>query len=100
MWDDPLFNPGEAEEFLAEGAADPEWMIEKRRDMSLHTLDVLYAKVKAANERELESLAKGVWILRELSKHAPSDVVERVLIDLRVNEMDPDFSWRKAVGVE
>lgn len=41
--------------------------------------------------------AKEVWLVEQLWEHVPREVRQRVLIDLEVNETDPDFSFYKAV---
>jgi len=44
-----------------------------------------------------EQTYKGIWVMQELGKHLPPEVLERVLVDAQVNSMDPDFSFEKAV---
>jgi hypothetical protein len=112
LWDDPLFNPDEAEEFLAIGNTDPACLTTHRRRSTLDTLNRLFAalaerdatitKLTASRDswknRSRENNARGVWVWRQLIDHVPEEVAERVIIELEVNRMDPDFSWAKAIS--
>lgn len=40
--------------------------------------------------------AKEVWFAEQLWKHVPREAQKQILIDLEVNETDPDFSFYKA----
>jgi hypothetical protein len=47
-----------------------------------------------------EARACQVWVMKQFLPHVPSEVSEQVWIERRVNMMDPDFSFQKAVGLE
>lgn len=48
--------------------------------------------------RELTEMhAAEIWTVEQLIPHVPPQTVERILIERRVNEMDSDFSFSKAV---
>jgi hypothetical protein len=114
LWDDPLFNPGEAEEYLSAGTRNPDWLIQARREKQLSTLEMLFAAVTDREDQiaklndAVENLkavlrevrASQLWILARFLPHVRRDVAERIWIDRRINMMDPDFSFQKAIGLE
>lgn len=44
-----------------------------------------------------ELSAADEWLAERLQAHVPKDVLRNILIDYRVNTMDPDFSFYKAI---
>lgn len=107
LWDDPQFNPGPAEGFLEVGKDDPDWLIAKRREMTLDTLNLLFAKITTLETtlakyrtQAKENRARCTWIFRKFAAHVPENVAEQIFVDIRVNDMDTDFSYRKALGLE
>ncbi len=100
LWDDPLFTfQSSIEEWELK---DPEF-IELRRQQRLLALEVMYLDIDRLKE-ELAAMkeiaARGVWTWKQLIDHVPADVRKRVLIEGQVNNMDPDFSFCKAIGME
>lgn len=104
LWDDPVFNPGGAEAFLELGKIDPAWLAEKRRDMTLDTLNVLFRDIAALQERLdawKERAARAMWVVERLRPHTAADIVEQVMIDVQVaKDIDPTFSFCKAIGLK
>lgn len=105
LWDDPLFtNASSIEEWELK---DPEF-IELRRKLRLTHLDWLYAKIKILEQRLIrekelhrKDVAREFWtstrLLNILEVTNPKEVLQ-ILIDRKVNEMDPDFSFEKAIS--
>ena len=114
LWDDPLFNPTEAAEFLDPDLTPPDLLIEARRKSYLDTLNTLFAAIadkdrtidkfatelNRTKEKLREALACQVWLMKQFLPHTGPEVAEHIWIERRVNIMDPDFSFRKAIGLE
>lgn len=47
-----------------------------------------------------ELSAADEWLAKRLQPHVPKDILRNILIDFRVNSMDPDFSFYKAIRGE
>lgn len=102
LWDDPLFSDGIADP--KDYVSDPEF-IEIRRQMRLLTLEMLYRKIEMvqhalAQEKQFhrEAQAREVWTINQFLKQIPSDQAEPILINRKVNDMDPDFSFERALA--
>jgi hypothetical protein len=105
LWDDPLFN-SEAHEDRQLFEGDPEFAALRRR-LRLAALELLYLELKTAKEQLLaerqtreQACAREVWTIQRFLEHLPADSAERVLIDRKVNDMDPDWDWCTAIGIE
>jgi hypothetical protein len=101
LWDDPLFTNivGDPKDYVN----DPDF-IELRRTMRLELLDWLYAKIEILQQQlarekayRLEAEARELWTAKQFLKVVPPDEAQRILIDRRVNNMDPDFSFEAAL---
>jgi hypothetical protein len=102
LWDDPLFSDGIGNP--KDYVSDPEF-IELHREMRLLALDALYRKVEMvqqelAQEKQFhrEAQAREVWTINQFLKLMPSDHAETILINRKVNDMDPDFSFEQALA--
>jgi hypothetical protein len=101
LWDDPLFtNLSSIEEWELK---DPQF-IELRRTMRLELLDWLYQKIEILQQQlarekayRREAEAREFWIAKQFLKLVPPDEAQRILIDRKVNIMDPDFSFEAAL---
>jgi hypothetical protein len=101
LWDDPLFtNSSSIEEWELK---DPEF-IELRRQARLLALETLYIRIhtlqrQLAREKEFhqEAEAREVWTINQFLKDVPPEQAQAILIDRKVNDMDPDFSFVKAI---
>jgi hypothetical protein len=102
LWDDPLFTHfSSIEEWELK---DPEF-IELRRQVRLLALEALYRKIEMlqqelAQEKQFhrEAQAREVWTINQFLKQIPSDRAEPILINRKVNDMDPDFSFERALA--
>ena len=89
MWDDPLFNPGDAEDFLGMAKDEPDWAIKKRRELVLHALDCLF-------ERMDEECARFMWLWRRVEQYLPLEVhIELATVLRDAKTIDPEFTFRK-----
>lgn len=102
LWDDPVFNEDMR---FATGAlrSDPEF-IDLQRKLRLLALEALYRKIKTLQtqldqEKQFlrEAEAREVWTINRFLKHVSYEQGETILIDRKVNDMDPDFSFEKAI---
>ena len=102
LWDDPLFTneAGDPKDYVS----DPEF-ISLRRELRLSALEALYRKIEMvqhelAQEKQFhrEAQAREVWTINEFVKQTPSDLAEPILINRKVNDMDPDFSFERALA--
>src|SRR5437763_17080152 len=97
LCDDPLFtNASSIEEWELR---DPEF-IQLRREIRLLALEALYRKIEMlqhdlaqGKQFHREAQAREVWTINQFLKQIPSDFAEPILIDRKVNDMDPDFSF-------
>jgi hypothetical protein len=78
--------------------------IELTRDLRLLALQDLFRTIstlKRELEREKqwhrEAQAREVWTINQFLKHVSPEQGQAVLIDRKVNDMDPDFSFVKAI---
>jgi hypothetical protein len=72
-----------------------------RRDAILTALDLLYitiAKQKTWKRNWHEDVAREVWTWKQLLLHVSPEVAEGIMVERKVNMMDPDFSFRKAIA--
>lgn len=63
-------------------------------------LEMLYQFQSAleAKVRELkEARAMEAWTWQQMLARVPPEIAEQILIDRKVNEMDPDFSFYKTL---
>jgi len=103
LWDDPVFN----EDMIA---ATPTLrshseFIELHRHVRLRAVEALYRQLKTL-ERELqrekrfhrEAQAREVWTINRFLTQVSSEQSEAILIDRKVNDMDPDFSFEQAIS--
>lgn len=102
LWDDPLFcdQLGSPKDYVE----DTEF-IEMRRQLRLLALEALYRKIetlkrKLDQEKQFhrEAQAREVWTINQFLTQVRSDRASSILIDRKVNDMDPDFSFEKAVA--
>lgn len=101
LWDDPLFNN---DAVLDHVYLRDEEFLELRRRARLNALEVVYMRI-AELERALarekqhhtEAQAREVWTMNKFLEHVPEEAVEGILIDRKVNDMDPDFSFINAI---
>src|SRR5216683_2499414 len=93
LWDDPLFTKwvGDPKNYVS----DPQF-IEMRREVRLLALENLYRKIEMLQhdlKREKaflrEAEAREVWTINELLNVVSPDEAERILINRKVNNMDP-----------
>src|SRR5438128_9035058 len=102
LWDDPLFTSASSiEEWELK---DPEF-IELRRETRLLALEALYRKIEMlqhdlAQEKQFhqEAQAREVWTINQFLKTLPREQAEPILINRKVNDMDPDFSFEAALA--
>lgn len=102
LWDDPLFtNASSIDEWELK---DPE-SIELRREIRLLTIEALYRKIEMlqhdlAQEKQFhrEAQAREVWTINQFLRVLPHEEAEPVLINRKVNDMDPDFSFEAALA--
>jgi hypothetical protein len=88
LWDDPLFNP-DANEFLELAKNEEAWAIEKRREMTLHTLDLLHQQID-------EGQCRFWWLWRRAQQYLPEEVrMELVTVIRDGKTIDPEFTFRK-----
>jgi hypothetical protein len=81
-------------------------LIADRRRLTLKCVEALYIRI-AKLERDLaieqqrhrEACAREVWVVNEFVKRFPCDATQEILIDRQVNDMDENFSFKKAIGV-
>jgi hypothetical protein len=101
LWDDLVFN----EDMISATPAlrsHPEF-IDLHRHARLRALQGLYRQLKTL-ERQLErekqfhreAQAREVWTINRFLTHVSSEQAEAILIDRKVNNMDPDFSFENA----
>lgn len=102
LWDDPLFTnlAGDPKDYID----DPDF-IELRRTMRLELLEWLYTKIEIlqhqlTQEKQFhrEAQAREVWTINEFLKVVPRDEAEPILINRKVNDIDPDFSFEAALA--
>ena len=78
---------------------DPE-LIEKNRQLVLGSLELIFM-LDERRRKEIEGLqeecAAEEWLSSRLKAELPPDVLRAVLIDFRVNHMDSDFSFYRAI---
>jgi hypothetical protein len=101
LWDDPLFTSQSSIDDWE--LKDPEF-VDLRRRLRLKALHSLYikidrleAEIARRDEWRQEADAREIWAVRQLLSHVPAEIGERLLVDLQVNDMDPDFSFCKAI---
>jgi hypothetical protein len=88
LWDDPLFTyASSVDEWELK---DPEF-IELRRRHRLLALEVLYLEIACVKKR----LTQEKHLHQETQAR---EVFEQILIERKVNEMDEDFSFVRAIG--
>ena len=102
LWDDPLFTSriGNSKDYII---SDPEF-VELRRKLRLTELETLYLRIKTL-ERKLdrekqyhrEAQAREAWTIDRFLGHVLPQQAEAILIDRQVNDIDPDFSFEKAI---
>jgi hypothetical protein len=102
LWDDPLFTY--ASSISEWELKDPE-LIELRRTLRLTALETLYIRIanlkrQLASEKQFhrEAQAREVWTINQLLKELPQEKAEPILINRKVNDMDPDFSFEEAIA--
>ena len=91
-------DPDLSHDFL--NPADGPEAIQLNRKLVLSALSVLCCfgeKRKEDAEGYRKLWAKEIWLVEQLWKHVPREIQSQVLIDLEVNETDPDFCFYKAV---
>ena len=75
---------------------DNEKLLTVRRQFVLEVLDLVYRQ-KQTLERQFketeEQLAQEHWMVTQLMNQAPEEIQAQVIMDRRVNLMDPDFSF-------
>ncbi len=103
LWGDPLFSHSlrRLESFVDDD------LIAKRREAVLVQLELLYLEIQNLNRRiaslerwQREGDAREVWTINQLLLHVPAETAERILVDRKVNDMDPDFSFCEALGTK
>ena len=102
LWDDPLFtNASSIDEWELK---DPEF-IELRRETRLLAIEALYRKIEIlqhdlAQEKQFhrEGQCREVWTINQFLKALPREEAEPILINRKVNDMDPDFSFEAALA--
>jgi hypothetical protein len=101
LWDDPLFTYYSSidESYLK----DPEF-IKVRREITLLALEALYRKIEmlqhdlAQEQFHREAQAREVWTINQFLKVLPRELAQPILINRKVNDMDPDFSFEAALA--
>jgi hypothetical protein len=80
-------------------------LIKSRRKLTLKCVEALYIRIThlekdlaIEQERHREACAREVWVVNEFVKQFPCEATLQILVDLQVNDMDEDFSFRKAIG--
>jgi hypothetical protein len=69
----------------------------------LNALDLIFLSDRKRRETIIslqELSAADEWLAKRLQEHVPKNVLRDILIDYRVNTMDPDFSFYKAIHGE
>lgn len=69
----------------------------------LNALDLIFLLDRKRRETIIslqELSAADEWLAKRLQEHVPKNVLRDILIDYRVNTMDPDFSFYKAIHGE
>ena len=102
LWDDPLFtNASSIDEWELK---DPEF-IELRRETRLLAIEALCRKIEIlqhdlAQEKQFhrEGQCREVWTINQFLKALPREEAEPILINRKVNDMDPDFSFEAALA--
>lgn len=104
LWDDPLFSNSDLFGNSRDYVDDPAF-IGLRRQMRLLALETIYIKIESlqralAQEKQFhrEAQAREVWTINQFLKQIPPELAESILIDRKVNGMDPDFSFEKALA--
>ncbi len=107
LWDDPLFNVEAPDPWLGDDLGDAEFLTYRRR-VRLQALENLYVQIHnlkqavALREKWIkEAEAREVWTINQLLPLVQNfEAAERVLINRKVNDIDPDFSFCDAVEVK
>lgn len=81
-------------------------MIESRRRLTLKCVEALYIRIShlekdlaIEKERYREACAREIWAVNQFVRQFPCKETQSILVELQVNDMDEDFSFRKAIGV-
>lgn len=102
LWDDPLFNE-EMQCATPAFRSHPEFidLNRKTRLLGLQNLYRTISTLKRELEREKqwhrEAQAREIWTINQFLKHVSAEQAEAILIDRKINDMDPDFSFVKAI---
>ena len=91
LWPDPLFCPNTKTYFSL-----PQPVLDARREYLLRKLNHYGAALKECDHTRQFAIRESWWrnILRQ---HVPLEVYRKICIEAAVNDMDPDFSYWRAV---
>ena len=99
LWGDSLFTPRPSNPNYID--PDDDELLALKRQYVLLFIDTQY-QIRAASEKLVdrlrEDLARELWTINQLLKYVAPEVSRRILIDRKVNDMDPDFSFRATVA--
>jgi hypothetical protein len=54
-------------------------------------------KLKASQEEAQRLCLISLWEILQLRQHVSEEILEQIRVDKQVNQLDPDFSFEKAV---